>query len=318
MKKYCVKSFFKVLILFALILFCSSCNELNIEKTEISKIKIVGLGGASHQVYSMLIVPESEVSNVYISGENKVMIDDEILNKMLEYKEEGYMSVASSAIDINVNNTIDVSGLNDYNYKVLVYINDFNMYIITHDLQYYRGYKDYGDILKDDTFTIDISYYLSYEYGPAYYHDEQNYYTYREFPNYFAYLKSLDPQVIIKCAFSFLLRVIACVIIALLFGFMIFRNMKILKRVFIINLILQTIADYFVFTNNDWGMETFLILPVVVICMAMIEIVILLKFQKTFEIRHYKWKVYLFSVVSNIVAFICNGMLYNVLPHLDW
>ncbi len=318
MNKRILKRFIIVTILVVLHVLLASCNKSNVDIVNVSELKIKTI--STENVYMMFYCPESLASEIEKTYKNTSQVDYAIINKMLKYKEEGYVGITATASPVNDYEAVfDISNINSYRFKVLIYINDYNTHIITHELQYYLEHEEYDDLIKDGQFTIDISYYLYHEFGETYYHEDQDYYIYREFPNYFSYIMSLDKGFLMKCILGFLFRVLAGVIIAVLFGIVFFRNKKILIHIFIINLILQTIADCFVFTNNDWGFEFFLIMPVTIIFMIVIEIVVLLKSKKhDGEINHYMGKVYLFSIVSNIIAFICNGMLYNVLPHLDW
>lgn len=317
MKKRFNNKIFIIFFSLIIILFCSSCNEQNSDLTHISQINITGTGITKCQAYSMLFVPESEVSNVNILGGNHAMIDDEILNEMLEYNADGYVGVKMSAVyDNDIENIIEISGLKSFNFKVLTYVSKYHMYIMTHDLQYYLENKEYSDITKDDRFTIDLSYYLDEEYGPQHYNTESSTYIYREFPDRFSYLKSLDKEFLVKCILGFLLRVLIGVLIAVLLGIAFFEDKKILCRIIIVNIIIQTVADYFVFYGaGDW--KFLYLLPITVICMSLIEIIVLLKYRKS-EIPHFRGKVYAFSCIANLLTALIGMKLNFVLPHLNW
>ena len=315
-KKY-KKRIYITIYFFILILLCSACGKSDSDITHVSKINITGLGITKCQVYSMLYVPEDGLSNFKFKDDNHNMVDDEIINKMLEYKEEGYVGVPASAVAADdIENIIDISNLNSFDFKVLVYVDNYHMYIMTHDLQYYFENKAYADITRDDQFTIDISYYLDDEYGPSHYNMEFNNYTYREFPDRFSYIMSLDKAFLMKCILGFVFRVLAGVIIAVLLGIAFFGEKKILNRIIIVNLILQTIADFFVYYGEgDW--KFLYLLPVTVICMSIIEIIVLLRYRKS-EIPHFKGKVYAFSFVTNIIVALFSMKVNLILPHLDW
>lgn len=239
-------------------------------------------------------------------------IDKEIADKFIQYKsDKGEMVDLSRIAPIN-DGIIDITGFRDYDFKVLFYDTNREIYIVTKPIIHYtnsrfcyRMFKDSGTMSIELMLGLDIT-----DYYPG------DVFVLYEYGSYFDRIKHKGRDYIIKGICGILLRVVIGLGIMMIFAYKIFDHKH--KRLFRILLFLKSfelIILNTLFFNNGMRYGTiFKSVPCYTAIAGLLEYIILKRAVKKLEIEGIRESELSFLVVMTgiIIPMVTLASLYII------
>ncbi len=240
-------------------------------------------------------------------------IDKEIADKFIQYKSDTGENVDLSSVKSIQDGTIDITKFQNYNFKVLFYDSDREIYIITKPVKEYTNNRFYWHLFPErGTMNLELRLDLypgDYESGDVF--------VSAEYANYYDYVIHQGAEYILKGLFGILIRVIGGLVITFILAVLVFRSKN--KSIYLTLLILKSIELLILnvfFHNKAEDLGTVIIyIPIFSIVSAIIETRILKRRVRRYEVEDIReWEVSLLMFLTCIIIPLITFLTTDIVP----